>query len=356
MHTSTKADPGITRQPFGKLPDGTSIHLFTLTNSNGLVAKIMTYGAIVTELHTPDRDGRMGDITLGFDTLSGYVKGHPYFGCIAGRVANRIAKGKFSLDGKTYMLATNNGPNHLHGGNKGFDKRVWRATVVRSKSGPSVRFDYTSPDGEEGYPGTVRASVTYTLTNSNALRMEYRATTNKATPINLTNHAYFNLAGSGDILGHKLMLNCDRYTPGDATLIPTGKLSSVKGTPVDFTRSHPIGDRIAETTGDPNGYDHNFVINGGGKSMTLAARVDEPTTGRVLEVHTTEPGIQFYSGNFLDGTLKGKKGTVYHRNTGFCLEAQHFPDSINQKTFPSTVLRPGGVYRQTTEYRFKTAD
>jgi aldose 1-epimerase len=348
-------EAGVSKKPFGKTPDGKEVHLFTLTNGRGMTAKIMTYGAIITELHVPDKDGKTADVMLGFDSLDGYLKGHPFFGAIVGRVANRIARGKFTLDGKTYTLATNNGPNHLHGGKEGFDKKVWQAAVIESDHGPAVRFRYTSPDGEEGYPGTLKAEVTYTLTADNALRIDYKATTDKATPVNLTNHAYFNLAGhgAGDILGHELMIAADKYTPADETLIPTGEIAPVKGTPLDFTTPTPIGKRIGALKEVPGGgYDHNFVLRGGDKKLALAVRVRDPGSGRVMEMYTTQPGVQLYTGNFLDGTLKGKGGAVYKKHAGFCLEAQHFPDSVNKKEFPSVILRPGETYTQTTVYKF----
>lgn len=345
---------GVVKAEFGKLPDGTTVDLYTLTNANGLVAKVMTYGATLTELHAPDKSGAQGDVVLGFDALDPYLKGVPYFGATVGRVANRVAKGKFTLDGKEYTLAVNNGPNALHGGLKGFDKQVWKAKPVRRKDGPAVQFTYHSADGEEGYPGNLDVTVVYTLTNQNALRLDYTATTDKDTPVNLTNHSYFNLAGQGDILSHTVMLNADKYTPVDDTLIPTGELKEVAGTPMDFRTAHPIGDHLDELTGDPKGYDHNYVINGGGKSLTLTAKITEPTTGRVMEVYTTEPGVQFYTGNFLDGTLTGKGGTVYKIHTAFCLEAQHYPDAVNHPNFPSVILKPGQTYKQRTEYRFST--
>lgn len=343
--------PGVKKTVFGKLKSGAVVHKFVLTNGK-ITADIMTLGATLTGVQTPDRNGNIADVCLGFDTVSGYEAGHPYFGSTVGRVANRIGKGKFKLDGASYQLATNNGPNHLHGGVQGWDKVIWQAEVVKNNAGPSVRFRYTSKDGEEGYPGTVKAEITYTLTRSNAIRMEYRATTSKATPINMTNHAYFNLAGQGTILNHSVQLNASKYTPADSTLLPTGKIVSVAGTPYDFTTMHAIGDNIAQTDGDPNGYDLNYVVDGKAGAFRKAATVAEPTSGRILEVWSDEPGIQFYSGNFLDGTLKGKSGQVYERNYGFCLESQHYPNSINTPSFPSTVLRPGQTYRQLTEYRF----
>ncbi len=352
-----KARPGVTSAPFGTTPDGTPVEIYTLTNGSGATAKIMTYGAILTELRVPDRDGKLGDVVLGFDSLQGYLAGHPYFGANVGRVGNRVAKGKFTLDGKEYKLATNNGPNSLHGGIKGFDKVVWKAGPAAA-DGPSINLTYRSPDGEEGYPGNLTVSLTYTLTADNSLRVAYGAWTDKPTPVNLAHHSYFNLAGpaSGDVLGHRVTIFADKYTPVDDTLIPTGKIEPVKGTPLDFTTPHTIGERIAELKGDPVGYDHNYVLrSGGSKTPELAARVYEPKSGRVLEVLTTEPGLQFYTGNFLDGTLKGKGGVVYQKHAGFCLEAQHFPDSVNHPEFPSVILRPGQTYSQTTVYRFRTA-
>jgi aldose 1-epimerase len=347
----------VQKQDWGRTQDGTPVELFVLTNANGLVAKITTYGALLTELHVPDRAGKLDDVVLGFSSLQGYLAGHPYFGATTGRYANRIAKGRFTLNGKEYTLAVNNGPNHLHGGIKGFDKVVWRAEPVQSTDGPAVRFSYTSPDGEEGYPGSLSTAVTYTLTDRNELRIDYRATTDRDTPVNLTNHSYFNLAGegSGDILGHELQIEADRYTPTDETLIPTGELRPVSGTPLDFTRPEKIGARISQVPEYVGGgYDHNFVLNSGGRSLARGARVYEPTTGRVMEMWTDEPGVQFYTGNFLDGTLRGKRGAAYQKHHAFCLEAQHFPDSPNKPNFPSTILRPGQIYTQRTVYAFST--
>lgn len=341
----------VQKSVFGRLSDGTTADLFTLTNAHGLVAKITNYGTIITELHVPDRAGRNGDVVLGFDNLEQYLKGHPYFGCTVGRVANRIAGGKFNLNGKTYQLAINNGPNSLHGGIKGFDKVLWRAEV---KPGAAVNFTYTSPDGEEDYPGKLEVTVLMTLTDQNELRIDYTAVTDAPTPVNLTNHSYFNLlAGPGDILGHELTLAADFFTPADATSIPTGEIAPVKGTPMDFTTPRLIGSRISEVRGEKIGYDQNYVINGGGKSkLVLAGRSHEAKTGRILEVYTTQPGVQFYTGNYLDGSLQGKRGVVYSQHTGFCLETQHYPDSVNHPNFPSTILNPGQVYRQTTVHKF----
>jgi aldose 1-epimerase len=290
-------------------------------------------------------------VVLGFDNLAQYLGGHPYFGCTIGRVANRIARGRFTLDGKVCTLAINNGPNHLHGGVKGFDKMLWQGEPL---SGPvaGVRFSHASPDGDEGYPGRLDLAVVMTLTDGNALVIDYTATTDRPTPVNLTNHTYFNFAGTGDILGHELMLAADRYTPTDAATIPTGELRPVRGTPFDFTVPRPIGARVGELPGPPRGYDHNFVLSGAGGVRALAARVLEPVTGRAMDVSTTQPGVQLYTGNFLDGTLTGKRGVAYRQYAGFTLETQHFPDSVNQQSFPSTILRPGETYRQSTAYQF----
>jgi aldose 1-epimerase len=347
--------PTATRSPFGTMPDGKAVHQFTLTNANGIELKAINYGGIITALRAPDRSGKFDDIVLGFETLDGYLKDHPFFGAIIGRYGNRIGKGQFTLDGKTYKLATNNGPNHLHGGNKGFDKQLWMAEPLRGANG--VRLTRVSPDGEEGYPGTLMTEVTYTLTDGNELIVDYRASTDKPTPVNLTQHSYFNLAGqaSGDILGHQLMLNADRYTPVDDTLIPTGELAPVEGTPFDFRKPTAIGARIDADHPQlkaGKGYDHNWVLNRKGSGQQLAARVVEPKSGRTLEITTEEPGIQFYAGNFLDGSLKGKGGAVYAHRTGFCLETQHYPDSPNQPGFPTTTLRPGRDYRTRTVFKF----
>lgn len=342
------------KQSFGRTPDGTPVDLYILSNSKGAVCKVMTYGVIVTELQMPDRHGKFNDIVLGFDHLDGYLKGHPYFGAIVGRVGNRIAKGRFTLNGVTYQLATNNGPNHLHGGLKGFDKVVWQAEPVSAVDGVAVKFSYLSRDGEEGYPGNLKAVVVLTLTDSNELRFDYTVTTDKDTPVNLTHHGYWNLAGAenGGILNHELFLNADRFTPVDATLIPTGELKPVAGTVMDFTKPTAIGARIKQVGGDPVGYDHNYVLNKPLGAPGLVARVSEPTSGRVMEIFSTEPGVQFYSGNFLDGSIKGKKGVVYQQYHGFCLETQHFPDSVNHPNFPSYVLKAGETYRSTTVHRF----
>lgn len=352
---ASEVKPGVVRTVFGKTPDGQEVDLFTLTNANGLQAKVTTYGAILTELHVPDRNGKFADVVLGFDDLKGYLGGHPCFGATIGRVANRIAKGRFTLNGKEYKLAINNGPNSLHGGKKGFDKTVWQGAVVPGSSDPSVKLHLASPDNEEGYPGNLDVTVTYTLTRNNELRIDYEAKTTKATPVNLTNHSYFNLAGhgSGDVLNHEMTLQADSYTVSDDTLIPTGEIKSVKGTPLDFTQPTRIGAHIDELK-KTQGFDHNFVLRDGGKSLAIGARVVEPKSGRVLEMFTTEPGVQLYTANGLDTKLKGKGGVGYVKHAGFCLEAQHFPDSINHPEFPSVVLRPGQTYRQTTTYKFTT--
>jgi aldose 1-epimerase len=339
----------VEKTKFAQLPDGTSVDLFTLTNANGLVARITNFGTILTELHVPDRDGKLGDVVLGFDNLEQYLQGHPYFGCTVGRVANRIAKGKFTLEGRTYQLAVNNGPNHLHGGLKALDKVVWQAECLPQAA---VKFNYTSPDGEEGYPGTVDTVVTMTLTDGNEFTIDYTCKTDKITPINLTNHSYFNLAGTGEILRHDIMISADYFTPADANQIPTGEITPVRGTSMDFTSPKPIGSRFSELRSVPVGYDHNYVVNRAGKGLALAARVYESTSGRVMEVHTTQPGVQFYTGNYLDGSLKGKRNTVYRQHSGFCLETQHYPDSVNHPSFPTTLLRPGQLYQHTTVHRF----
>ena len=352
-----KANMDIQKEIFGKTQQGVQVDLYTLTNANGVVAKITNYGAIVVSLEVPDRKGKMADVVLGYDTLAEYIKDTPYFGAIVGRYGNRIAKGKFTLDGVEYKLATNNGENHLHGGIVGFDKVVWDAEPIKQADAVGLKLTYLSKDGEEGYPGNLTSTVCYYLTNDNELKIEYKATTDKATPINLTHHSYFNLAGQGtcDILAHQLMINADRFTPVDATLIPTGELRAVKGTTFDFTKPTPIGDRIDQDDEQlkfGKGYDHNFVLNSSDGSLALAARVTEPTSGRIMEVYTTEPGIQFYSGNFLDGSNVGKGGKVYKHRYGFCLETQHFPDSPNKPDFPSVTLKPGEKYTCTTVYKF----
>lgn len=348
--------PTVQKQDFGKIADGTPVDLYTLSNATGMKVSIMTYGGIITRLEVPDKAGKSGDVVLGFDSLDGYLKTHPYFGALIGRYGNRIAKGRFKLNGVEYKLATNNNNlNHLHGGVKGFDKAVWKANAIDART---LELTHTSPDGDEGYPGTLNVKVVYTLAeNSNEFRIDYTATTDKDTVTNLTNHTYFNLAGSGDNLGHLVTLTADRFTPVDAGLIPTGELKPVKGTPFDFTSPHAIGERINQN--DPQlkagqGYDHNFVLNNSTGTLALAARVEEPTSGRVLEVSTTQPGVQFYTGNFLDGSLTGKGGVKIGHRAGFCLETQHFPDSPNQPKFPTTVLKPGETMRSTTVWKFST--
>ena len=356
MVVSGQSKRGVTRAPFGKTRDGKAVEIYTLTNAHGLEMRVITYGGIITSLKVPDRAGHLDDIVLGFDTLDGYLKDSPYFGAIVGRYGNRIAKGQFTLNGATYKLATNNGPNHLHGGVKGFDKVMWNAVPGDSADGVSVTLTRTSPDGEEGYPGNLQASVRYTLTDKNELAIDYRATTDKATPVNLTQHSYFNLAAdSGDILGHELTIHASRYTPVDATLIPTGELAPVQGTPFDFQKATAIGARIATDDAqlkNGGGYDHNWALDRGGSGLQPAARLVDPKSGRTLDVATTEPGLQFYSGNFLDGSITGKGGRVYKRRTGLCLETQHFPDSPNHPSFPSTILQPGQTYSSKTVFTF----
>ena len=355
--TEVTRETSIMKESFGSTTEGKKADLFTLTNSNGLVAKITNYGCIVTELHVPDRDGKFTDIVLGFDNLDDFIKDTPYFGAVVGRYGNRIAKGKFTLNGKEYSLAVNNGENHLHGGLKGFDKVLWDAQEMHTDNGPALKLTYLSADGEEGYPGNLSCTVIYTLTNKNELKISYEAQTDKPTPINLTHHSYFNLAGhdAGDILAHEIMIDADHFTPTDAGLIPTGQIKPVKGTPMDFTKPTPIGARIDQKDQQlefSGGYDHNWVLNNNSGDLALACSVYEPTTGRVMDVYTTEPGMQFYSGNFLDGTNIGKGGAVYNFRNGFCLETQHFPNSPNQPEFPSAILQPGQKYKHVTAYRF----
>jgi aldose 1-epimerase len=352
--TAAKQGAHVEKAAFGKTPDGTEIESYTMYNSQGVSAKVITYGATLTELRVPDKNGKMGDVVLGFDDLEPYVHGpHPYFGATIGRYGNRIAKGKFTLDGKAYQLAINNAPNSLHGGPTGFDKRVWKAEPVESKDGAAVRFTYLSKDGEENYPGNLTVSVTYTLTNGGELKLEYGADTDKDTIVNLTNHSYFNLAGagSGDVLKHVLYINADKYTPVDSTLIPTGEIASVAGTPLDFRQPTAIGAHIGEIRGI-GGYDHNFVLNGAAGKMRPIAQVREPESGRHMEVWTTEPGVQFYSAIGLDGSIKGKGGLTYQKYGALCLETQHFPDSPNHPNFPSAVLKPGTHFRSETTYKF----
>jgi len=335
-----------------KSHDGAPIEAYTLRGENGAVARVISYGATLTKLWMPDRDGNLADVVLGFDDIAAYTGPHPHFGGIVGRYANRIARGKFALDGREYLLDINNPPNSLHGGKAGFDRHVWQAKPATDPSIAAVHFSYKSADGEEGYPGNLSVDVTYALTPNNELQIDYAARTDKPTPINLTNHTYFNFRGAGDVLGHVVQLNADSYTPVDATLIPTGEIRSVAGTPLDFRKPVAIGARIAEISGDPGGYDHNFIVNGATGTLRCAALVHEPETGREMEVWTTEPAVQFYSGNFLDGTLSGKKSATYTKHSGFCLETQHYPDSVHHPNFPNVILRPGETYKQTTIYSF----
>jgi aldose 1-epimerase len=354
--TESSSEAAVETSKFGTLDDGKVVELYTLKNAKGATAKVITYGATLTELWVPDRSGKLGDVVLGFDNLQGYLGKHPWFGATVGRVANRIAKGKFTLDGKEYSLEINDPPNSLHSGSKDLSRVVWKAEPVHERNGAAVRFTYDSPDGDEGFPGRLSVTVLYRLTNNNELQLEYTAKTDKATPVNLTNHSYFNLDGDKNVLGEVLQLNAEKYTPVDATLIPTGEIRSVKGTPLDFTHPVAIGARIAEMKGEPGGYDHNFVLSTDRGKLKLAASVVDPTSGRKMEVWTTEPGVQFYSGNFLDGTLTGKRGIVYGKHSGFCLETQHFPNAVNQPTFPSVILRPSSVYSTQTTYKFSTVD
>jgi len=346
--------PSLQQEAFGELQDGRRVDAFTLANPSGLRITCINYGGIITEIHAPDRNGRTADVVLGFDNLKAYEGPHPHFGAIAGRVANRIAHGRFVLDGVEYRLARNNGPHHLHGGEKGFDRALWDAQAEMTAEGPSVALSRLSPDGEEGYPGNLQVRVTYTLQQGDALRIDYEAVTDKPTPVNLTNHSYFNLAGKGLILDHILWLNASRYTPADETLIPTGEIAPTAGAPLDFTKPTPIGARIKQLHNNPPGYDHNFVIDREREELVKAARLEEPESGRVLEVWTTQPGLQLYTGNFLDGTLEGKYGVRYARHSGVCLETQHFPDAVNRPEFPSVILRPGDAYRHATIFAFRT--
>jgi len=353
----TQEGTKVRKEPFGKTADGTAVDLYTLQNKNGAEVKLPPFGGIVESLKVPDRAGKFDDVVLGFDSLDGYLGTHPYFGALVGRYGNRIAKGRFTLNGVEYKLACNDGANTLHGGIKGFDKAVWAAREITVGGSPALELTYVSKDGEEGYPGNLTTTVTYSLSDKNELRIEYRATTDKDTVLNLTNHTYFNLAGQGqgDILSHVMMIRAGRFTPVDAGLIPTGELRGVEGTPLDFRTPTAIGARIEakdEQMVRGKGYDHNFVLDGPAGSLSLAAKVTEPKSGRVMEVLTTQPGVQFYTGNFLDGTLRGKGGKAYAHRFGFCLETQHFPDSPNQSAFPSAVLKPGSEYRETTVYRF----
>ena len=344
----------VEKSHFGITPEGDSVTLYTLKNEKDYVIKITDFGGIITEIHTPDRNGKMGNIVLGFDNLEQYLEGHPYFGALIGRFGNRIAKAQFSLDGENYQLAANNGANALHGGIKGFDKVIWDVEVISCLERAALKLTYLSPDGEEGYPGNLRVAVTYELL-MDQLFITYEAESDKATVLNLTNHSYFNLAGEGSILDHVLYINASRYTPVDEGLIPTGELAYVEGTPFDFRKPTVIGNRIEEVGGDPVGYDHNYVIDGSAGEKTLAAKIMDPKSGRSLQVITSEPGVQFYSGNFLDGTLVSG-GLRYEQYSGMCLETQHFPDSPNQPDFPTTVLRPGEKFISQTIFKFGVED
>nr|WP_290698974.1 aldose epimerase family protein [Halomonas sp. UBA3074] len=360
-------DSGMQPAVFGHLPDGRQVDVYQFTNANGIELRVINYGGIIVSLKTPNLEGELDDIVLGFDSLDSYLSetyrnANPYFGAIIGRYGNRIAGGQFSLNGETYSLATNDGSNHLHGGDQGFDKVLWQAEPFENDTGSGLVLRYTSEDGEEGYPGRLETEVTYTLTDADELMVDYRAVTDKATPVNLTQHSYFNLKGEGSdtILDHRLMINASEFTPVNDTLIPTGEIRAVEGTPFDFTEAMPIGERIEqdnEQLAVGGGYDHNFVLerdNAASDELVLAAKVWEPQSGRLVEVSTTEPGIQFYSGNFLDGSLTGKQGQAYEQRSGFALETQHYPDSPNQAAFPSTILEPGETYRSRTVYRFAT--
>jgi aldose 1-epimerase len=354
------ASAQITKQSFGKTADGQNIDLYTLRNAHGVEAKVTNYGGILVSLKVPDRNGKFDDVVLGFNDLDSYLtKNDPYLGAIIGRYGNRIAKGRFTLNGVEYKLAVNNGENHLHGGIKGFDKVVWTGHEMKSKAGPAVVLTYLSKDGEEGYPGNLNVRVVYTLTNNNEIKIDYTATTDKDTVTNLTHHSYFNLAGegNGDILNHLVTINANRFVPTDAGSIPTGELRNVAGTPFDFLKATAIGARINnddEQLKLGNGYDHTWVINGRAGTMRLAATAYEAGSGRVMQVWTTEPGVQFYTGNFLNGTLTGKSGKLYARRNGFCFETQHYPDSPNQPSFPTTTLKKGQTYKSTTIYRFSS--
>lgn len=358
--SSPVMEASVAQTDFGVTPYGDTVQLFTVTNAHGMELRAMTWGGIILSLKVPDRNGVLGDVVLGYDDLDGYLGETPYFGALIGRYGNRIGGSSFTLDGTAHRLEDNDGPNSLHGGFRGFDKQNWEATPLMTDDEAGVAFTRISPDGEGGYPGNLSVRVTYTLTDDNDLVVDYQATTDRATPVNLTQHSYFNLAGdgSGDILGHRLTLNASRYTPVDETLIPAGELAPVEGTPFDFRTPHTIGERIGaddQQIAFGGGYDHNWVLDRDGAvagALVLAARVEEPVSGRIMEVRTTEPGIQFYSGNFLDGSLTGKAGHVYEHRNGFCLETQHYPDSPNQPAFPSTILRPDGAYQSRTVFSF----
>jgi aldose 1-epimerase len=355
--SSAMVKPDLKKEAFGVNSDNVPVELYTLTNSHGMEARIMTYGGTVVSLKVPDRQGKLGDVVLGYDSLDGYLKNSPYFGSIVGRYGNRIGNGQFSLDGKQYTLPKNDGANTLHGGTRGFDKVVWSAKEVKGKDGSGLTLTYLSKDGDQGFPGNLSVSVVYAITENNELKIDYSATTDKTTVVNLTHHSYFNLAGQGTILKHELMINAGKFTPVDGGLIPTGELRAVSGTPMDFKRSAEIGARIDQSYEQLSlgkGYDHNWVLDSRGGKLALAARVYEASSGRIMEVYTTEPGLQFYSGNFLDGSITGKSAQVYQRRSGFCLETQHFPDSPNKTAFPSTVLKPGQQYKSSTVYRFSS--
>jgi aldose 1-epimerase len=352
---------GVSKEAFGKMPDGTPVEKYTLANVHGMTVSILTYGGIVQAIDVPDKNGKLANVSLGFDKLEDYIKDSPYFGAIIGRYGNRIAKGQFTIDGKQYQIPTNNGPNALHGGPKGFDKELWAATPLESSNWVGVELTYLSPDGQMGFPGNLAVTVRYTLDNNNELRIDYSAVTDKDTILNLTNHTYFNLAGAGNgtVLDQVAMINADKITPVDKTLIPTGELQDVKGTPFDFTtpmaigaRIHSDNDQLKNAEPKQGGYDHNWVFNNPGDLNALAARVTDPESGRTVEMYTTEPGVQFYTGNFLDGSLKGIGGLTYEHWGAFTLEAQHYPDSPNHANFPSTELKPGEKYSQTTVYKF----
>jgi aldose 1-epimerase len=351
---------GINVEAWGALPTGETINLYTLRNEKGIEATISNFAGRIVTLKVPDRAGKFEDVVMGYDTLAPYTQKNPFFGTLVGRYANRIANGEFTLNGKKYTLAKNNGPNSLHGGIKGFDKKAWTDSIIDTKDGQALQLIYLSKDDEEGYPGNLTSTVTYSLTNDNSLRIDYEATTDADTVLNLTNHSYFNLAGHGhgSILDQLVMINADKFTPVNATLIPTGELKSVEGTPFDFRKPSPIGAQIDSTDQQMKygqGYDHNFVLNGAGDVPTLAARVTDPQSGRVMEVLTTQPGVQFYTANHIDGEIKGKDGAIYHSRGAYCFETQHFPDSPNQPSFPTTVLKPGQKYHETTIFRFSTA-
>ena len=351
-NTSEQKNPRckVEKSFFGKMPEGDSVMLYTLRNEKDCVVKITNFGGIITEIHTPDKSGKMGNIALGFDNLDQYLAGHPNFGALIGRFGNRIANAQFTLEGETYLLAANNGKNSLHGGLKGFDDVLWAPEVISCDERAALKLTYVSPDGEEGYPGTLNVTVTYELI-MDQLFITYEAETDKATPINLTNHTYFNLAGKGTILDHILYINATKYTPVNDELIPTGELANVEGTPFDFRKPFIIGERIDDIGGDPGGYDHNFVLDGSSEEKVLAAKLMDPKSGRFLEVITTEPGVQFYTGNFLNGTLSSGDIT-YVKNSGMCLETQHFPDSPNQPDFPNSILRPGEKFMSQTIFKF----